>query len=279
MVTLVDKAHCSGCSACLAVCPRRAISMHQDREGFAYPAINESTCVNCGLCKKVCPSINQLRERKPLAVYAAKAKNNTMRLESSSGGIFSLLARHVLEHGGLVFGAAFEQSDWHVHHKCIDEASGLRELRGAKYVQSDMEDCFRQVKAVLDSGRKVLFSGTPCQIAGLRSYVSQTNAALEKLLCVDVVCHAVPSPLAWRKYLENRTADACKLWGGQRAIRRITFRRKDYGWKRYSMSLSFDNDMEYCAIFCDDSFMRGFLHELYNRPSCHDCRCKNLRSG
>ena len=274
MANLADKKHCSGCTACFAVCPRRAISMRQDEEGFAYPQIDASVCVNCGLCEKVCPSLNQPPERKPLAVYAAKAKDDALRLESSSGGIFSLFARNVLSQGGLVFGAAFDQSDWHVHHKCIDDENGLRELRGSKYVQSDMEDCFREVKTALDIGKMVLFSGTPCQIAGLRSFLGK---AYDNLLLVDVVCHAAPSPLAWKKYLEKRLSVADESCCS--SLKRISFRRKNCGWKRYSLSLRFANNKEYHSIFSDDSFMRGFLAELYNRPSCHNCHAKSLSSG
>lgn len=277
MLKLVEKSLCTGCAACKAVCPHDAISMRQDAEGFLYPHTDASKCIECGLCAKACPSLNQGAARSPLSVYAAKAKDDELRLASSSGGVFSLLAKDILSNGGLVFGAAFDHIDWHVYHMAVEDEESLQELRGSKYVQSDMGDCFRKVKDALLSDRPVLFSGTPCQIAGLRAFLGHDY---EKLLLVDVVCHAVPSPLAWKKYLEKRVSAAYNLReGGLRAIRRIVSRRKDCGWKRYSMSLGFANAMEYRAIFSDDPFMRGFLAELYNRPSCHNCPSKNLRGG
>lgn len=277
MTKLVEKSLCTGCAVCKAVCPHDAISMRPDTERFLYPHIDASKCIECGLCAKTCPSLNQGSARRPLFVYAAKAKDDELRLTSSSGGVFSLLARDVLSNGGLVFGAAFDHSDWHVYHMAAVDEESLHELRGSKYVQSDVGESYREVKAALKAERHVLFSGTPCQIAGLRAFLGHDY---EKLLLVDVVCHAVPSPLAWEKYLEKRVSVAYNSRGcGLRAIRRIVSRRKDCGWKRYSMSLGFANDMEYRAVFSDDPYMRGFLAELYNRPSCHNCPSKNLSSG
>lgn len=255
--------------------------MRADAEGFLYPHIDASKCINCGMCQKVCPSINPAEVRRPLGVYAAMAKDDALRLASSSGGIFSLLASDVLSKGGVVFGAAFDHNDWHVYHRPVETEAELAELRGSKYVQSDVGDCYRQVKDFLDAGRPVLFTGTPCQIAALNKFLAQWKGTpLDNLHLVDVVCHAVPSPLAWKKYLEKRASSDCTDRVGElRDIRRISSRRKDCGWKRYSLSLGFANDKEYLSVFSDDPFMRGFLAELYNRPSCHDCPCKNLRSG
>ena len=281
MIKVVDKPHCTGCGACKAVCQRKAISMQADAEGFLYPHIDALKCINCGMCKKVCPSINHDEARRPRSVYAAMAKDDALRLASSSGGVFSLLASDVLSKGGVVFGAAFDHNDWHVYHKPVETETELTELRGSKYVQSDVVDSYRQVKAYLNAGRQVLFTGTPCQIAALNKFLAMYKGLpLDNLLLVDVVCHAVPSPLAWRKYLEKRvTSIYTDRAGGLRDIRRISSRRKNCGWKRYSLSLGFANDKEYLSVFSDDSFMRGFLAELYNRPSCHNCPCKNLRSG
>ncbi len=255
--------------------------MKADAEGFLYPHIDASKCVNCGICQKACPSLNSAEARYPRSVYAAMAKDDALRLESSSGGVFSLLANDTLAKGGVVFGAAFDHNDWHVYHRVVEAQEDLKELRGSKYVQSDVDDCYRQVKTYLTEGRSVLFTGTPCQIAGLSKFFAlQKGTPLDNLLLVDVVCHAVPSPLVWKKYLENRLATAYNgRAGGLKEIRRISSRRKNCGWKRYSLSLGFANDKEYLTVFNDDSFMRGFLAELYNRPSCHNCPSKNLRSG
>ena len=281
MINLVDKLHCTGCASCKAVCQREAISMRADAEGFLYPHIDASKCINCGLCQKACPSINPAEARRPRSVYAAMAKDDALRLASSSGGVFSLLASDILSKGGVVFGAAFDHNDWHVYHRPVETEAELAELRGSKYVQSDVGDSYRQVKAYLSAGRQVLFTGTPCQITALNKFLSlQKGTSLDNLFLVDVVCHAVPSPLAWKKYLEKRLASVYNgRVGGLRDIRRISSRRKDCGWKRYSLSLGFANDKEYLSVFSNDPFMRGFLAELFNRPSCHNCPCKNLSSG
>ena len=255
--------------------------MRADAEGFLYPHIDAYKCVNCRLCQKVCPSINPAKARHPRSVYAAMAKDEALRLASSSGGMFSLLASDILSKGGVVFGAAFDHNDWHVYHRPVENEAELAELRGSKYVQSDVGDSYRQVKAYLSAERPVLFTGTPCQIAALNKFLSlQKGTPLDNLFLVDVVCHAVPSPLAWRKYLEKRASSIyTDREGGLRDIRSISSRRKNCGWKRYSLSLGFANDKEYLSVFINDPFMRGFLAELYNRPSCHNCPCKNLSSG
>lgn len=274
---------CSGCTACQSICPKGAISMVADAEGFLYPQINRSLCVECGLCARTCPPINRDLPRTPLAVYAAKAKDDGLRFKSSSGGVFSLLARQVIARGGIVYGAGFDHSDWHVMHKSAENEDGLEDLRGSKYVQSDIQGVYTAVKEQLLVGREVLFSGTPCQVAGLRRYLDVLKVNVSKLLLIDVVCHAVPSPMVWQKYLDEREA---ALAGGRgsapaegRNIRRISSRHKNCGWKRFSLSLRFANDKEYLCDLNTDTFLRGFLSELYNRPSCHNCQCRELRSG
>ena len=270
---------CSGCAACYAACARKAISMQPDEEGFAYPHIDESLCVNCGLCARVCPSLNPKAPREPLYVYAAKAKDDALRMESSSGGIFSLLARQIISDGGIVYGAAIRGSDLSVCHCSAENEEELSWLRGSKYVQSDIGDTYGNVRFQLDTGRKVLFSGTPCQVAALRNFLVRDYP---NLVCVEVICHAVPSPLAWRKFLEKRAAELTKGRDSERPEvvidKRIFFRRKKYGWKRFSMSLRFASGTEYLLDLYTDTFLRGFLSELYNRPSCHECSVRELRS-
>lgn len=284
-MTLAQKHHCSGCSACHDACPRGAISMVSDAEGFLYPQVDTERCVNCGICAKVCPSLNRPDPRTPLAVYAAKAKDTELRLASSSGGVFSLLARQILAKGGKVFGAAFDKKDWSVEHIGVTDEEGLAELRGSKYVQSRTAGIYREVKSALGANIPVLFSGTPCQIAALRAYLnSPTPTHYANLFLVDVACHGVPSPAVWQKYLDWQCEAASALGRGSapaegRNIRRISFRCKNCGWKRYSLSLRFANDKEYLRQFPEDPFMRAFLHELCNRPSCHDCQVRELRSG
>ena len=279
-MNLASNDQCSGCAACHAICPQKAIAMVPDAEGFAHPKIDASRCVNCGLCERICPVLHSGEARKPLKVYAAKAKDDALRKESSSGGVFSLLACQVISDGGIVYGAAIRGNDLSVYHCSAENEEELSWLRGSKYVQSDVGDTYECVKDQLATGREVLFSGTPCQVAGLRKYLSKDYG---NLTCVEVICHATPSPLAWRKFLEKRAVASA---GGRDSarpeaviVRRISFRRKNCGWKRYSLSLRFANDKEYLQDLYTDSFLRGFLSELYNRPSCHNCHVRELRSG
>ena len=277
MIELAQKNDCTGCSACYAACAKGAISMAPDAEGFLHPIIDSAKCVNCGLCAKACPVLVRPAPRKPLAIFAAKANDDELRMRSSSGGVFSLLARSVIVDGGIVFGASFDHNDRRVIHKSAENEEELDDLRGSKYAQSDMGETFKRVKTELTKSRKVLFSGTPCQVAGLKLFLGKEY---DNLLLVDVICHAAPSPLAWRKFLEKRLAVAyTDRVGGLRDIMRISFRRKNCGWKRFSLSIRFANDNEYLKDLTEDTFLRGFLSELYNRPSCHACKCRELRSG
>lgn len=279
-MTLAERRFCCGCAACHAVCARNAIQMEVDKEGFLYPRIDEAKCVDCGKCAAVCPVLNKAIKRTPLSAYAVNAKDDKVREESSSGGVFTLLATNVLKDGGVVFGAAFDSSNWQVRHIMVDNIHGLSELQGSKYVQSDVSKSYVAVAEALKAGRRVLFTGTPCQIAAIRMYLGIARIGMSGLLLVDVACHAVPSPLAWRKYLEKRVSEA---YVGEISevtlIRRIFSRRKNCGWKKFAASVSFDNDAAYLRTFGEDSFMRAFLAELCNRSSCHNCSFRESRSG
>lgn len=282
MTELPSLDRCCGCAVCCAVCPKNALAMMPNAEGFLQPVLDGTKCVRCGKCRAVCPVLNPGEPRLTSAqVYAARAKDRTLRLESSSGGIFSLLARKVLCRGGLVFGAACDLASGRVVHIAVEDEAGLARLRGSKYVQSDIGTVYRQVREAVSRGREVLFSGTPCQVAAVRRAVGKEGNRL--LLCVDVICHAAPSPLAWQKYLEKRVEEQNQgrdsAWGGVPKFRRISFRRKNCGWKRYSLSLRFANDKEYLCDLQTDPFLRGFLSELYNRRSCHQCTVRESRSG
>ena len=273
---LADRHLCSGCAACHDACARSAITMTMDSEGFFYPEIDSSKCVECRRCVAICPALHQDTPRQPLAVYAAKAKDDVLRLASSSGGIFSLLAQQVLAQGGRVYGVAFNQTDWLPYHIGVDDEKGLEALRGSKYVQVCTSGIYQQIKNDLKAGRFVLFSGTPCQIAALRHYLGQD---WEQLFLLEVVCHGAPSPLVWKNYLKSRVAILSAENMANISVERIAFRRKDYGWKRFSVSLRFSNDTEYHSVFSKDPFMRAFLGELCNRPSCHRCQFRELKSG
>lgn len=215
--------------------------MVEDSEGCLYPQVDLSLCIDCGLCKTVCPVLQPGVRREPSTVYAAKNADGQIRLHSSSGGIFTLLAEYVIKEGGVVFGARFNK-DWEVVHDYAESREDLAAFRGSKYVQSRMGDCFRQAKQFLQEGRRVLFSGTPCQIAGLKNSLRKDY---ENLLTVDVICHGVPVPLVWKKYLAEIVArqgdgknsvllhskfPALKSVGD--SIFRIDFRDKELGWKK-----------------------------------------------
>ena len=220
MINLKNKQDCCGCSACAQRCPKQCISMTEDEEGFLYPQVDTSKCVDCHLCEKVCPVINQDEARTPLKVYAAKNSDDEIRLKSSSGGIFTLLAEQTIKDGGVVFGARYDKG-WNVVHGYTETIEGLAAFRGSKYVQSNIKRSFFEVKRFLESGRKVLFSGTPCHVAGLKLFLRKEY---DNLLTLEIACHGVPSPKVWHNYLTELT-DLNKI----SIIKSINFRDKKYG--------------------------------------------------
>lgn len=305
MIRIVDPSHCCGCSACVQRCPKQCISLREDAEGFLYPEVDTSHCVNCGLCEQVCPELHADAERRPLQTFAAINPDAGVRLASSSGGVFTVLAEQVIDAGGVVFGAAFD-AHWEVRHRYAETREELAAFRGSKYVQSVIGDTFLQAERFLKSGRQVLFSGTPCQIAGLRRFLRRDY---DHLLCVDFVCHGVPSPGVFRAYLaEEMTKIARK---GEKKYRfafstipsipkadvlaarlgcridDIRFRDKTNGWKKYRFALSLSRasaageKIQFCALnsFTENAFMQAFLRDLILRPSCYACPAKCFRSG
>lgn len=270
MITINKKQTCTGCHACAAKCPKQCITMVSDTEGFWYPQINEEECIDCGLCEKVCPVITPIKFAdtfKPVA-YACYNTDEKTRLASSSGGVFTLMAEAILKQGGVVFGAGFDEG-FNVCHQCVENTKDLDKLRMSKYVQSKIGDTYKEAEAFLKAGRMVLFTGTPCQIGGLKASLGKPY---DHLITQDIICHGVPSPMVWEAYLAFR-----KKSDGGCAARRIAFRRKDFGWKRYSVSISYGNDTEYRQDLTQDLFMKGFLKDLYLRPSCHACAFKNAK--
>ena len=246
--------------------------MAEDNEGFLYPQVDTSKCVDCHLCEKVCPVINQDEARTPLEVYAAKNSDDDIRLKSSSGGIFTLLAEQTIKGGGVVFGACWDK-DWNVKHDYIDNISDLQRFRSSKYLQSVIGDNYLKAEQFLKTGRKVMFTGTPCQIAGLKHFLRKEY---DNLLAVEVICHSVPSPGVWQQYLTTRLHT---LKWNKSDIRNISFRDKKTGWKTYSFVIENNDGNSFTELSSKNAFMRGFLADLYTRPSCHACPAKQLRSG
>ncbi len=265
---ICDEEICSGCGACRNVCPVGAIEMSKNDEGFKYPKIDYEKCIECGKCRNICPVINVTPDTGILPeVYAVVHKDDEKRKKSSSGGAFTAFAEYILGEGGAVIGAGFDDKN-NVVHKCIENIDDLDGLKGSKYVQSEIGNSYVQAKAFLEEGRKVLFVGTPCQIGGLLAYLGDKN--YENLFTVDFICHGVPSPLVWRKYLMESEAK-----NGAKA-KTVSFRNKNLGWQTYSMKIDYENGEEYVNLVNKDTYLLGFVGNLFLRPSCHLCSYKHI---
>ena len=293
MIHIIDKHDCCGCSACVQKCPKQCISMREDDEGFLYPHVDEAECIGCGLCEAVCPLLNVGEPMDANKVLAAKNRDDGERMASSSGGVFIALAKDVIRRGGVVFGAVFDER-WEVKHTSAETLDGVRRMMGSKYVQSRVESSFRDAEKFLRAGREVMFVGTPCQIAGLRGYLRKDY---DGLLAVELLCHGAPSPGVWRKYLGEALSPSARRAAGKNTvlssslkfvpvITGIDFRDKQpYGWEKYSFVVrgeaAFEADKNTVLLsdmFFDNPFMRGFLKNIYLRPSCYRCKCKQGRS-
>lgn len=270
MLDFLEKSKCSGCFACVSKCPQKCIGMLCDNEGFWYPNVNKDTCISCGICEKICPVLKtEIKDNdEPLKCYAAFNNDIETQENSSSGGVFSLIAEKILSEGGVVFGAAFTEDFKAVEHIAIENKEQLPMLMGSKYLQSRIGDAYVKTKQYLDSGRQVLFSGTPCQIGGLYAYLGKDY---ENLITQDIICHGVPSPKVWGKYIEYREAKVSSK------TNKMFFRHKKYGWKMYSVQFGFENGKEYIQTLSNDEYMRGFLANLYLRPSCYNCSFKTKK--
>ncbi len=267
MIEVKKKRECCGCQACAQICPKKCIYMKEDEEGFWYPEADMQACVNCKLCEQVCPVQNtESNQNHVSGVYVTYAKDEELRQKSSSGGIFSLCADYILQQGGVVFGAAFDDA-FMVHHIAVEQNADLDLLRGSKYLQSRIENTYAEAEQYLKNGRKVLFTGTACQIAGLKAYLRKEYKGLYTL---DILCHGVPSPKLWRHYLQ------CKMKENGSDIRKIFFRDKMLGWKKFSMKIEFLNEHRYESVFTKDDFMTLFLSNICLRPSCYHCGFKDI---
>ncbi|MCI5123082.1 MAG: 4Fe-4S dicluster domain-containing protein [Candidatus Electrothrix sp. AR5] len=271
MIEIVEKENCCGCNACAVRCPVQCISMKEDNEGFLYPSVDEQRCVDCGFCETVCPILNQCQDNvtrfdNPVVLAAYNYKED-IRLDSTSGGIFSVLAEKIFENGGYVGGAVYNQ-DYSVSHIVTNEISKLPELRSSKYLQSFSDTLYSDTKRLLDAEKKVLICGTPCQIAALYAFLGRDY---ENLLTCDFICRGVNSPKVFLKYV-----NMLERQYGAKATK-IKFKSKTFGWHRFSMRVDFENGKTYCKDRYDDLFFIGYLQAgNFARPSCYSCRFKGI---
>lgn len=297
MIKLQEKKDCCGCFACLQKCPKHCISLEEDDEGFLYPKVDIGKCIDCRLCEKVCPVVNRGIAHTPLKVYAAKNKNREKRELSSSGGLFIALAERVIADGGVVFGVVFDER-WEAHHVAATTMDEVQPMMRSKYIQSRTENTFSEAEQYLKQGRQVMYTGTSCQIAGLKRFL---HKHYDNLLAVDVICHGVPSPGVWRKYLEeevNKSARSAATGKNtvlnyslkpMSVIADISFREKSrsgFDWQKYGFVVwkksavkGGQNSVLSSYELHENPYMRGFLNDLYLRPSCYACPAKGGNCG
>lgn len=269
MIEIQDKKKCCGCTACLSACPKQCIRMTEDEEGFLYPSVDKDVCIECGLCEKTCPILNTKEEDLPHEQqgFLVQHKDERIRKESTSGGAFTAIATWVIRQGGVVFGAGYREGTFIVEHQAVEREEDLRIFRNSKYVQSRLGDTFRLVQNYLKAGRWVCFSGTPCQVEGLRQYLH--GREYEKLVCVDLVCHGIPSPRILTRYIEAQQ----QMIGGK--FTNILFRDKYFGYHYSSFSIyNKDKEKDYHKGIDSNAYLRAFFNNLSDRPSCYECRFK-----
>ena len=278
MIQLASMDSCTGCSACKAICPHDAIVMNADQDGFLFPAIRSDRCRECHWCEKTCPVLHPHEYAETKLCLAACSRDDDVRRNSSSGGVFHILVDRILSENGCVFGCVFDGPE-HVIHRKAEDRGGLAAMQGSKYLQSDLLDSFRAVKKELEEGRKVLFSGCPCQIAGLKRFL---GAAQANLITMDVICHGVPALQVWHQYL---------LWLKKKMtlskIRAIEFRNKNSGWQEAHLLISADGTttgknvvpVKVYEHIWRNPFTMAFLYNLCLRPSCYRCVARGGSSG
>lgn len=270
MVTLPVK-ECVGCASCANICPVNAISMQPDDEGFLYPVLNKGICINCDECSNHCPVISGVADdfnnsKEPLAVYSGWSLDKETRLTSSSGGIFTELAKSVLKQGGYVVAVTYTEE--HIaKHIIINSLEELESLKRSKYLQSDIGDVYQKIKCLLEKSEKVLFVGTPCQCAGLLAFLESKP---DNLILVDFICHGVNSPLVHQRYI-SEVEQELKI-----KVKQISHRDKYLGWDDYLFSVS-DSQKYYLGNKRQNPFLRGFLTDAYLRQTCFNCNFKGQK--
>lgn len=264
MIKINEEKNCVGCTACYNVCFKNAISMQPDKNGYVYPIVTKELCVDCGFCEEVCPILQFKADNNTCnkGCFAAWNTDEKVRDSSTSGGVFSVLAQYFFDNNGYVVGAKLGKNN-KIEHIIIDSSESLCQLRKAKYVQSDLSDIFQKVKNLLESNKNVLFSGTPCQISGLKTFLRNDYS---NLFTVDIICHGVSSQKIFDSYVKSlEISNGAKLLS-------FDFRNKCSGWERYSTKAEFDNGDIFYISKNNDCYLKGYLdYSLYIRPSCTDC--------
>ncbi len=267
-ISVNRKEDCSGCRACEKTCPKKAIIMREDDEGFLYPYIEENKCNLCGNCMAICKrKIRNNIKKEEVDCYAAYAENDAIRNNSTSGGVFPLIAEEFVKNGGVVYGAAYKDI-YSVIHTHASNLSEIKKLLGSKYIQSDVNDSYCEVEEYLENGYRVLFSGTPCQISGLKKYLKRE---FDELYCVSLICHGVPSPKVWKRYVDETVRDY-KMSEAKSAC----FRKKRGSCQFFEL---YGESWSLGWNWTDSTFIHGFLNELYLRPSCYNCKEKGIDMG
>lgn len=255
-----NKKDCNGCGICTVGCPTSAIKMIEDSEGFFYPQIDEEKCINCGKCKNICSNFNDSKGNEQ--GYMAINKNKEELENSASGGMFYILAKNVIEKKGVVFGVEYGEK-LKVQHNYYETLEECKKFQGSKYLRSDIGNSYEKVKEFLNQDRYVLFTGTPCQCNALKTYLGKEY---EKLIVCDIICHANPSQKVFDKYIKELEERENKK------IEKFNFRDKENGWKNSAPIVYFEDGSK----MEEKSFYNAFVGELFDRPSCHDCKFSSI---
>ena len=271
MIDKVSVQDCALCGACFNACPVNAIRFSKAYLDFRYPEIDVTRCVHCNQCEKACPILGDKSKPEdgyPIA-FAAKSDDDSVRLHSSSGGAFFELASQMLRDGGYVCGAVFDES-FHVRHIVSNTQEDLFRMMGSKYAQSDVGYCYREIKEKLNAGEKVLFSGCPCQVVGLRTYLGKSY---KDLLLVELICHGIPSDQMLQTYIHMQE----KKYGAK--LKRMEFRNKTKGWHNSAVRMEFENHRIYSIPYTADAYTIGFLRNISLKSSCYNCHFRNFTAG